>query len=160
MPGRIGWSITRQVEAEGYAVATRGRPRPHRAAIEVFPHAALLGLLARNYRVPYKVSRSNRYWRGQSVRERIALLLEQFGAIHRGLTRALGPLGFALPAAPQADALASLKRYEDALDALVCAWVGSEYLAGRISAYGDGSAAIWVPASASGHIQTVRSDEP
>jgi predicted RNase H-like nuclease len=38
-----------------------------------------------------------------------------------------------------------LKRYEDALDALVCAWVGAKYLLGEAVAYGDGTAAIWVP---------------
>ncbi len=40
---------------------------------------------------------------------------------------------------------ARLKRYEDALDALVRAWVGIEYLAGRTRAFGDADAAIWTP---------------
>jgi predicted RNase H-like nuclease len=40
---------------------------------------------------------------------------------------------------------AALKRYEDALDALVCGWVGIEYLGGRCTAFGDTAAAIWTP---------------
>jgi hypothetical protein len=31
------------------------------------------------------------------------------------------------------------------IDALVCAWVGMKYLAGEAVAYGDETAAIWVP---------------
>lgn len=40
---------------------------------------------------------------------------------------------------------AGLERHEDALDALVCAWVGTEHLAGRTAALGDAEAAIWTP---------------
>lgn len=40
---------------------------------------------------------------------------------------------------------ARLKRHEDALDALICAWVGVQYLAGSIRAFGDEDAAIWTP---------------
>lgn len=40
---------------------------------------------------------------------------------------------------------ASLKRWEDALDALVCAWVGVEYVEGRATAHGNDAAAIWCP---------------
>jgi predicted RNase H-like nuclease len=50
--------------------------------------------------------------------------------------------GFVLP---EARSFARLKRFEDALDALVCAWVGIEHLAGRTRALGDGDAAIWSP---------------
>ncbi len=46
-----------------------------------------------------------------------------------------------IPAKPRS--LAALKRYEDALDALVCAWVGIEFLAGRARAMGDAEAVIW-----------------
>jgi predicted RNase H-like nuclease len=38
-----------------------------------------------------------------------------------------------------------LKRYEDSLDALVCACVGAKYLEGSAVPYGDNTAAIWVP---------------
>jgi hypothetical protein len=37
------------------------------------------------------------------------------------------------------------KAWEDVIDAIVCCWVGVEWLAGRAKAYGDDDAAIWVP---------------
>ena len=37
------------------------------------------------------------------------------------------------------------KVYEDGLDAVVCAWVGSEYVEARAEPFGDAKAAIWVP---------------
>ncbi len=42
---------------------------------------------------------------------------------------------------------AQLKPYEDALDAVVCAWVGACYLNGTATAYpgDDPVAAIWIP---------------
>jgi predicted RNase H-like nuclease len=42
--------------------------------------------------------------------------------------------------------LARLKGVEDALDAIVCAWIGAEVMRGRAQPYGDETAAIWVPA--------------
>jgi predicted RNase H-like nuclease len=45
----------------------------------------------------------------------------------------------------QGGSLSELKRYEDALDAVVCCWVGMEYIARSARPYGDGLAAIWCP---------------
>jgi predicted RNase H-like nuclease len=50
-----------------------------------------------------------------------------------------------LPEEGTVGSLARLKPYEDALDALVSAWIGLEYLAGRATALGDEQAAVWVP---------------
>jgi predicted RNase H-like nuclease len=44
---------------------------------------------------------------------------------------------------PARGPLAQLKRYEDALDAVVCAWVGIQYLEGKARAYGDATSAVW-----------------
>jgi predicted RNase H-like nuclease len=44
--------------------------------------------------------------------------------------------------------VSGLKRYEDSLDSLVCAWVGMTYLKGETVAYGDHTAAIWMPCAA------------
>jgi predicted RNase H-like nuclease len=38
-----------------------------------------------------------------------------------------------------------LKVFEDALDAVVCAWVGDFVLDGKAKAIGDETSAIWVP---------------
>jgi len=39
----------------------------------------------------------------------------------------------------------NFKRYEDALDALVCTWVGVEHLEVNTVPLGDETAAIWCP---------------
>jgi predicted RNase H-like nuclease len=38
-----------------------------------------------------------------------------------------------------------MKAFEDALDAVVCAWVGACVMDGKAVAYGDDVSAIWVP---------------
>jgi predicted RNase H-like nuclease len=111
----------------------------------VYPHPALLALLHLDYRVPYKVSRAGKYWKGASVAERISRLLTEFREIHAALTSIFGELPVALPSPEEVMSLSVLKRYEDALDALVCAWVGVRFAQGGAAAYGDEVAAIWVP---------------
>ena len=55
----------------------------------------------------------------------------------------LGSLALPTPAA--VPSLSSLKRYEDALDALVCGWVAAQFVQGNAMPYGDATAAVWVP---------------
>ena len=38
-----------------------------------------------------------------------------------------------------------MKAFEDALDAIVCAWVAICVLEGRAEPYGDEESAIWIP---------------
>jgi predicted RNase H-like nuclease len=131
----------------GYPLLTSSLVAAHLrpGTIEVFPHPALLVLLDRAYRVPYKVSKSSKYWKGATVAERIINLLAEFDQIERGLGRVFGDTHIPLPPASEVTTLSSLKRYEDGLDALVSAWVGSMFVGGTATAYGDASAAIWVP---------------
>jgi len=84
-------------------------------------------------------------WPGYDSRQRITALLEEFSAIHASLSNVFGPLTFELPRVGDVHTLAHLKRYEDALDALVCAWVGVQYLQRKTIALGDATAAIWCP---------------
>ena len=147
-PGRLGRSLMAQFEAEGFPLATTApRPADTRCTIEVYPHPALLALLRRDYRVPYKVSRSTKYWPGTSVSERVLKLLAEFAKINDALGAVFGGAPISLPRGQEVATLAALKRYEDALDALVCAWVGLRFVEGTVAAYGDESAAIWVPKS-------------
>ena len=39
----------------------------------------------------------------------------------------------------------AMKPYEDGIDAMVCAWVAIEFLAGNATPFGDETAAIWNP---------------
>ncbi len=50
-----------------------------------------------------------------------------------------------IPVSVESLSFNSLKRYEDALDALVAAWVGIQHIEKRSHAYGDQLTAIWVP---------------
>ena len=145
-PGPISRSLSDQLGHNGYELQTEGlQPAPHKRAIEVYPHPALLALLDRDYRVPYKVAKSGKYWRGQSIRQRIANLIKELTGIYDRMVEEFGALPLVLPTLNDVPTLASLKRYEDALDALICAWVGRQHLLGLTLAYGDDDAVIWVP---------------
>ena len=52
-----------------------------------------------------------------------------------------------IPIAENVTSFKSLKRYEDALDALICSWVAIAYLEEKCDSYGDEWVAIWVPVS-------------
>ena len=110
---------------------------------------ALLALLKREKRVPYKVSRSGQYWKDEQLtrRERIERLLEQFQAIKDGLDEHINGIPEFIPEPAEVTTLASLKPVEDMLDGLICAWIGIEHLEGRTVGLGDDTAAIWVPAT-------------
>jgi len=82
-------------------------------------------------------------WPDLPVSARIVALLEIFRTIHSRLECELGPLPFGIP--PTGAALSDLKRYEDALDAVVSAWMGTLYLEGKATPLGNGEAAVWVP---------------
>ncbi len=150
-PGPLGAKLMAELNEAGYPLATCSDYTTHsgRRTIEVYPHPALLTLLNRPYRVPYKVNNSSKYWPKAPMHERIAKLLHEFTEIERSLGRIFGETRVALPMPAEVKTLSYLKRYEDSLDALVSAWVGVEYLAGNATAYGDNTAAIWVPTAVS-----------
>ena len=146
-PGAIADQLRSDFAALGYPLHTSGSDHAAPALIEVYPHVALLALLDRNYRVPYKVSRSGRYWKGEKLtrRERIERLLEQFQAIKDGLDEHISGIPDFIPEPSEVTTLATLKQVEDMLDGLICAWIGIEHLEGRTVGLGDHTAAIWVP---------------
>ena len=145
-PGVLGAELSNQFRDAGYHLVTsvdNGEPR--RKFIEVYPHPALLALLRAPYRIPYKVQKSSRYWPGMSVRERIVRLLSQFHQIRAAICSEIEGVVIELPSAEAMRSLSSLKRYEDALDALVCGWVAMQFAQGNAIAYGDATAAVWIP---------------
>jgi len=145
-PGPLGEALSAGFDAAGFPVAGANvRVATTRHLLEVYPHPALLVLLDSEYRIQYKVAKARRYWAGKSRSERVVALLQEFARIHDALEETFGPLGVPLPAAEDGGSLSGLKRYEDALDAVVCAWVGVRYLEGAARALGDDTAAIWCP---------------
>lgn len=146
-PGRLSDAVRRGFRREGFHLATTALPRTGPALLEVYPHTALLSLLVAQRRVAYKVSRSRQYWPADSRDRRRARLLAQWRTILEALRRdaglAISPRLFTIPAS--CPSFAEMKRYEDALDALVCAWVAIEFLRDRADPLGDETAAIWTP---------------
>jgi predicted RNase H-like nuclease len=145
-PGKIGIEISEALDSSGYSlVCDLSVDDTSQCLLEVYPHPALLSLLQRDRRIPYKVSKSKQYWRVADVQERVTNLLLEFRNIYDALESVFGHLDFALPQPKAVTTLAFLKRYEDVLDAMVCAWVGVLFVAGETVPLGDETAAIWCP---------------
>lgn len=142
-PGATGRHLHDGFARRGYSLATTsGRDLP--ALLEVYPHVALLGLTGRGERLPYKVAKNSKYWRDCAAERRKQSLSEEWGAIVARLRQHVDDIDLPLPERPQERSFQYLKRFEDAIDALVSAWVGVEFLQGTSLPLGDGAAAIWV----------------
>lgn len=145
-PGKLADQMRQDFAAEGYELATKATPvGTSRCLIEVYPHPALLTLCTRKERLPYKAGKRARYWKDKTPAERLDLLFAEWLVILEALRERIDGITLDLPAETMGT---ELKRFEDMLDALICAWVGAEYLDGRARPYGDDEAAIWVPTSA------------
>lgn len=141
-PGVISEAIRDTIEKQGYSLATKSmRPRS-KALIECYPHPALLVLCNRVRRLSYKVGKF-RFEDRQVVTDELNIIISR-------LDREITGSRVLIPAIPIGGPLAALKRWEDAVDALVAAWVGIRYLEGTAEPYGDATAAIWIPCQLSG----------
>jgi len=138
----------RAVLATEFPIATDIAVVP--ALIEVYPHTALLSLLDLPRRLAYKVSRNSRYWPNTPTSVRRQRLLQAFNRILDGLRTKI-EVDLPIPVADAVRSFNELKRYEDSLDALICAWTAIEFLEGRCRPYGDDQAAIWVPTGSPYH---------
>lgn len=154
-PGPIGQRLAERFANLGYPVATTGSEVGQTPAlVEVYPHPALLALLDRPYRIPYKIGRASRYKdANETLAQRRGMVIDEWRTIRNRLSQTIGALDLPIPSAEALDDFLSprqLKRFEDALDALICGWVGVQYLAGHCTPYGDRLAAIWIPHSRTG----------
>ena len=132
-------------ESRGYCLRTREsgqKTDEGRSLIEVYPHPALLRLTSSEERVPYKVEKTKTYWPNASLESRRALVVAVLEDILIHL-RAAG-IGGDLPRV-RGDSFQALKAVEDMVDAVVCAWVGVQFLNGMAEAFGNADAAIWIP---------------
>jgi predicted RNase H-like nuclease len=141
-PGPIADAMRVGFGAFGYRVATTTTaPRTPNVLIEVYPHAAAIALLGASYRVPYKLGRIRQYWSDAAPATRMRRLLRQWRQLRDGLAARIDDIPDAL--VPRSGTPAALKRHEDALDAMLCALCGIEFLDGALRAYGDATAAVW-----------------
>jgi predicted RNase H-like nuclease len=151
-PGEIGRQLTERFNELGYRVATIETPVGSTYVIaEVYPHPALLHLLDKDFRFKYKIGRASEYWPERTPAERRRRIVKNWRKILDQLATTISKIDLPLPDKTDLDNFpsTSLKRFEDAIDALVCGWVGIKYLEGDCTAYGDESAAIWIPPKSS-----------
>jgi predicted RNase H-like nuclease len=141
-PGGISDRLRAEFAALGYPLRTG--PFVGRGLAEVYPHPALVELAGADQRLPYKVSRISRYWPDAPPTERFRALFAEWQTIVTLLEKRIAGVGAAMGPLPEAGGWAC-KSFEDRLDALVCAWVGTCILAGRARPLGDQDSAIWVP---------------
>jgi len=136
------------------------RRRPLRAAIEVYPHPALVVLLDRAERLPYKA----KHGRTRDVRHaamcELVQGLERFKRYDPPLDVTTSPRWSSLVAGCLTrSSEAAMKRVEDELDAYVCAYIGWYHLAwaGRRSlTVGDGTHGYIVVPVGSRHDALIR----
>lgn len=147
-PGPVGQALATDLTRAGFRLATMPRLNPGLPAfIEVYPHVALLRLCGSARRLPYKVSRSGRYWPDAGLAERKRRLIGVWRGILDRLDQVMEGAAAAIPLerAEGSPTLAGLKPFEDALDAIVCAWVGCCFAGQRADGYGDTESTIWIP---------------
>lgn len=145
-PGAISDNFTKAATEVGYPLVTGGVPSF--GLIEVYPHPALVELTGAARRLPYKVGNTRKYWPDLAPAERQASLLLVWGQILAALDQRVLNVASILGPPPSLGARsADFKGYEDALDAVVCAWVGIEAMSGRAISFGNDRGAIWVPKS-------------
>jgi predicted RNase H-like nuclease len=142
-PGPVSTNLMCDLLTAGFSLAVHGASPQHRQVIEVYPHIAVMRLLGEQYRFRYKVGRARQYWPAATASERRARLRMNLGRILEALNERIHGIPLCLP--PDSSGPAALKRFEDALDGLVCAWIGARYLEGGCASYGDDTAAIWIP---------------
>jgi predicted RNase H-like nuclease len=151
-PGELGGQLTERFKELGYRVATVETPVGSTFVLaEVYPHPALLHLLGKDFRFKYKIGRASEYWPDKTPADRRRRIVKNWRKILDELSLTINKIDLPLPAKTDLENYpsTSLKRFEDALDALVGGWVGIRYLEGDATAYGDESAAIWIPPKAS-----------
>jgi predicted RNase H-like nuclease len=145
-PGTVGRTFCEGFVRLGYDLATMtDQQLLGQSLIEVYPHTALLRLLGENERLKYKATKTSKYWKGESLENRRNCLLGVWARILNALKLQIGSIPHHIPNDAEDHPLNYLKRFEDALDALVCAWVGIMFIEGKATPFGDEESAIWVP---------------
>ena len=145
-PGKLSDDLTLGFARAGYPLLTSGASFP--ALIEVYPHPALIELARADRRLPYKHAKCRQYWPEASLIDRRHKLLSVWADIVSLLDHRIEGVTSALPLPDPSSRGYELKAFEDCLDAVVCAWVGTCLLDGTATAYGDETSAIWVPTPA------------
>jgi len=143
-PGKISQPLHKELKDKGYLLKTLTSPAHPLTLAEIYPHPALLRLMPAKQRVPYKVSKTKKYWPDASAEERLQRVREELRKIVNRLEAVIAGV---MPAVDvdQSQNFTALKPVEDMIDAIVSAWVGTTILGGAAQGYGDGISTIWIP---------------
>jgi predicted RNase H-like nuclease len=142
-PGPVSAIFVEGFAALGYSLQTSAPVSG--GLIEVYPHPALIELMAASKRLPYKIHNAKKYWPECPPAERRLSILSEWAAIILQLESRISNCESLLPAPSPGSSLKILKGYEDKLDAAVCAWIGVCALGGQAIPFGDAQSAIWIP---------------
>ncbi len=146
-PGAFGWRMSQALADAGFALATQvGTAGTRPALVETYPLAALVRLLG--YKPRYKTARLSRYLRGGPILvgpDRVRWLLDEWQPILATLEERVDGIRPLFTECEVAQSTSRLKPYEDVIDAIVSAWVGTLYCEGAAEPFGDVDAAIWLP---------------
>jgi len=143
-PGPVSEQLRDGFEKCGYKLATADSDGlPRKALVETYPHPALLSLMDANYRIPYKIDKARKYYPEITPELRRTKILHKLREIYLVLSAPITGIAIDFPAKSPNRAI--LKSIEDRIDALVCAWVGIQALAGKALPMGDHESAIWLP---------------
>lgn len=142
-PGKRSSLMRDDLARRGFNLCTEVIVTP--GLIEVYPHPALLHLMGRASRVPYKAQKMRSYWKELDPHERRMRLIAEWEQLVDCLETEIKGAATLLAQVDSAMPVNQLKAVEDRIDAVVCAWVGICALQGRVRPFGDRSAAIWVP---------------
>lgn len=142
-PGPISDRFRQSFAAAGYPLQTMELLGP--GVIEVYPHPALVELSGAPERLQYKVAKSRAFWPSLSPHERRSQLHLQWSRVIGLLDLEVQGVSAAFNGFERRTRGFEMKATEDALDAVVCAWVAICALNGRAIPYGDMDSAIWIP---------------
>jgi predicted RNase H-like nuclease len=142
-PGKLSDQLRVGFDEIGFPLLTSRSSIP--ALIEVYPHPALIELAAAARRLPYKHGKAGKYWPEDTPAGRRQRLFGVWTQIVGLLDKRIEGVAAALPM-PTLDCRGhEMKAFEDSLDAVICAWVGTCVLDGKARPYGDTESAIWIP---------------
>lgn len=154
-PGPVSATLFQQLSELGYYWMNETEHlcprRQKRYFIETYPHPVIVEMLGLDKRLPYKVAKRQKYWPDSKPNERWWNIASELDRLRDALASRINGVEDKIPmasglldCAPKSRG-AVLKGVEDALDALVCAFVGCEFLAGCATPFGDRESTIWIP---------------
>lgn len=153
-PGKIAGSIYSTLVSSGFQhlTARKERSLDERIFFETYPHPVIIDMMALDYRLEYKVRNRGKFWPELPSEERWQMSARALDLLRGSLSERIAAVNSLIPSAVEilngavGSKLRVLQGIEEALDAVVCAFAGWKVATGLGTAFGDESAAIWLPA--------------